>query len=317
MRSWPVANTDDSDVIHPVRRWLSPEVPLTVHLVTGANYAALIDTGVADMFADIRDLVVRSLPDSRRVKLILNTHAHHDHIGCNAGLSELTGALVATSGDYAAWHVDFDTHYREMAQEHPDLIPDTPQLRAEILDTIDAPHPVDLPVTEGQVVDLGGGVILRALSLPGHMPGELGFVEQQTRTLILGDSLTGTSWSFFHGYSDVAVYVATLARMRDVITREKIQLVRAAHYEAMTSQDALRAIERIADGMAAVDTAIRQAAVQQPEFTLGQMWATVSQSMHKAKDFRGLRVVQAHLSEFAQQGAVREVSAGVYRWSAD
>jgi hypothetical protein len=105
--------------------------------------------------------------------------------------------------------------------------------------------------------------------------------------------------------------------MRDVITGEKIQLVRAAHYEAMTSQDALRAIERIADGMAAVDTAIRQAAEQLPEFTLGQMWATVSQSMHKAMDFRGLRVVQAHLSEFAQQGTVQEISAGHYLWSAD
>ena len=48
-----------------------------------------------------------------------------------------------------------------------------------MLDTIDGPRAVDLPVTEGQVIDLGGGVELEAVSLPGHMPDELGFIERQ------------------------------------------------------------------------------------------------------------------------------------------
>lgn len=305
---------DDIQAIHPVRRWLSPEVPLTVHLVIGANYAVLIDTGVADMFADIRELVISSLADPRQVKLILNTHAHHDHIGCNARLSDLTGALVAASGDYAAWHVDLETHYREFAQEHPELVPDTPQLRAEVLQTIDAPRAVDLYISDGQVIDLGGGIVLRAVSLPGHMPGELGFLEHQTRTLILGDSLTGTSWSFFHGYSDVDVYSATLSRMRALIREEEIRCVRPAHYEAMTGADALGAIDRVAAGMTAVDSAIQQAARERSEFTLGEMWAAVSKSMDKAEDFRGLRVVEAHLRRFVQQGELREVSAGAYQW---
>jgi hydroxyacylglutathione hydrolase len=308
--------TDDLDVIHPALTWLSPEVPLSVHLITGSNYAVLIDTGVAAMFGQISDLITRTLPDPRQAKLILNTHAHHDHIGCNAGLSEMTGALVAASGEHAAWHVDLERHFQEFALEHPDLIPDTAQLREEVLKTIDAPRPVDLFITDGQILDLGGGVVLQALSLPGHMPGELGFIERSTKTLILGDSLTGVGWSFFHGYSDVDVYGATLRRLREVIREDGIVRVRPAHYECMSADAALDAIDKVAGGMAAIDSAIRLAARDRPDFTLGEMWEEVSQALHKARDFRGLRVVDAHLHRFGRLGDAREVEADVYRWSA-
>jgi metallo-beta-lactamase class B len=306
---------DDHHVIHPVRVWLSSEVPLTVHLVTGQNYAVLIDTGVSDMFGPIHDLIATTVADPHQVKLILNTHAHHDHIGCNARLSELTGALVGAPAEHRAWHSDLETHYQEFAREHPDLIPDTPALRAEVLATIDGPRDVDLPVAAGQVMDLGGGVVLEAVSLPGHMPDELGFIERQTRTLILGDALTGVAWSFFHGYSDADVYEATLAKMRAIIRDEHIRLVRPAHYEELPAAEALAVVDRIAAGMAAVDEAIRRAARKQPRFSLRDMWRAVSHQLSKNTDFRGLRVVEAHLRRLEQRGEVRAVSAQEFQWS--
>jgi hydroxyacylglutathione hydrolase len=306
---------DDHHVIHPVRVWLSSEVPLTVHLVTGQNYAVLIDTGVSDMFGPIHDLIITTVAHPHQVKLILNTHAHHDHIGCNARLSELTGALVAAPAEHRAWHSDLETHYQEFAREHPDLIPDTPALRAEVLATIDGPRDVDLPVAAGQVMDLGGGVVLEAVSLPGHMPDELGFIERQTRTLILGDALTGVAWSFFHGYSDADVYEATLAKMRAIIRDEHIRLVRPAHYEELPAAEALAVVDRIAAGIAAVDEAIRRAARKQPRFSLRDMWGAVSHQLSKNTDFRGLRVVEAHLRRLEQRGEVRAVSAQEFQWS--
>jgi glyoxylase-like metal-dependent hydrolase (beta-lactamase superfamily II) len=309
-----MADSHDRQVIHPARVWLSPEVPLTVHLITGRNYAVLIDTGVADMFALIRDLISATLADPRHVKLILNTHAHHDHIGGNARLSELTGALVGAPQEHAAWHSDLELHYREFAREHPNLIPDTPQLRAEVLETIDAPRDVDLYITEGQIADLGGGVVLQAVSLPGHMPDELGFIERRTRTLILGDALTGVDWSFFHGYSDPDIYDATLSKLRAVIRDEEIQQVRPAHYPELSAAEALAVVDRIEEGMADVDSAIRQAARQQPAFSLGHMWTAVSRQMSKNADFRGLRVVEAHLRRLVRRGEAEEGPSGEFQW---
>jgi glyoxylase-like metal-dependent hydrolase (beta-lactamase superfamily II) len=275
----------------------------------------LIDTGVSDMFGPIHDLIATAVADPHQVKLILNTHAHHDHIGCNARLSELTGALVGAPAEHRAWHSDLETHYQEFAREHPDLIPDTPALRAEVLATIDGPRDVDLPVAAGQVMDLGGGVVLEAVSLPGHMPDELGFIERQTRTLILGDALTGVAWSFFHGYSDADVYEATLAKMRAIIRDEQIRLVRPAHYEELPAAEALAVVDRIAAGMAAVDEAIRRAARKQPRFSLRDMWRAVSHQLSKNTDFRGLRVVEAHLRRLEQRGEVRAVAAQEFQWS--
>jgi hydroxyacylglutathione hydrolase len=306
---------DDHHVIHPARMWLSREVPLTVHLVTGRNYAVLIDSGVADMFGLIHDLIRSTVSNRHQVKLILNTHAHHDHIGCNARLSELTGALVGAPAEHRAWHSDLETHYQEFAREHPDLIPDTPALRAEVLATIDGPRAVDLPIADGQVMDLGGGVVLEAVSLPGHMPDELGFIERQTRTLILGDALTGVAWSFFHGYSDPDVYEATLSKLRATIADNQIRLVRPAHYEELSAAEALAVVDRIAAGMAAVDSAIRQAAHKQPQFSLRDMWLDVSHQLSKNTDFRGLRVIEAHLRRLEQRGEVRAVSAQEFQWS--
>lgn len=306
---------DDDQVIHPVRMWLSSEVPLTVHLVTGRDYAVLIDSGVAEMFGLIEDLISTAVSDRHQVKLILNTHAHHDHIGCNARLSELTGALVGAPAGHRAWHSDLETHYREFALEHPDLIPDTPALRAEVLATIDGPKSVDLPIAGGQIVDLGGGVVLEAVALPGHMPDELGFIERQTRTLILGDALTGVAWSFFHGYSDADVYETTLSTLRATVRDNQIRLVRPAHYEELPAAEALAVVDRIAEGMAAVDSAIRQAARKQPRFSLRDMWLDVSHMLSKNTDFRGLRVIEAHLRRLERRGAVRAVSAQEFQWS--
>ncbi len=46
-------------------------------------------------------------------------------------------------------------------------------------------------IDEGVQFNLGGDVSLRAYQLPGHMMAELGWRESSTRTLILGDAITG------------------------------------------------------------------------------------------------------------------------------
>lgn len=306
---------DDTRVIHPMQRWLSDEVPLSVHLVTGSHFAVLVDTGVAEMFEEIGELIAETLARPSDLKLIVNTHAHHDHIGCNTRLSELSGALVAATAVHADWHSDLDLHYREFALEHPELVPDTPQLRAEVLDTIDGPRGVDLLVDEGLVLDLGGGVVLETVALPGHMPGELGVVEHLTRTLILGDALTGVDWSFFHGYSDVDVYLATLTRLRALIVDRDIQRVRPAHYDWMTGPEALEAVDAVVRGIESVDLHVRGAVRAKGSCTLGQVWFDVSKAMGKAADFRGLRLVEAHLDRLGVAGAVDRAADGSYRWA--
>jgi hypothetical protein len=67
--------------------------------------------------------------------------------------------------------------------------------------------------------------------------------------------------------------------------------------------------------MAAVDSAIRRTAQAQPEFSLQEMWLAVSEQMAKTPDFRGLRVVEAHLKRLERLGEVRAVPAQEFLWT--
>lgn len=305
--------TERDEVVHAAQMWLSPEVPLSVHLVTGTNYSVLVDTGVAKMSGQIRNLIADHLARPSDLKIIVNTHAHHDHMGSNASTAALTGALVGATSVFAHWHTDMDRHYAEFALEHPDLVPDDPQLKHDLMSTIDAPHPVDLIIDDGFVMDLGGGVSLETFALPGHMDGEVGFLERSTGTLILGDSLIGTEWSFFHGYYDVDVYLASLRKMRATVTGESVQCVRAAHHPAMSGSDGVAAIDHIVDSIAATEDAVRAYAATHRDFTLGDAWRTVSDRFGKTRCFRGLRVVEAHLTALTAQGLIEASGDDTFR----
>jgi glyoxylase-like metal-dependent hydrolase (beta-lactamase superfamily II) len=301
--------------VHVTELWLSPEVPLRVHLVTGTRYAVLVDTGVAQMYGQITEMISRSLPRPSDLKVIVNTHAHHDHIGCNAGVAEFTGALVAATSTFAHWHTDMDRHYAEFALQHPDILPDDPKSRHDLMATIDAPHPVDLLIDEGFVLDLGGGVALEAFAVPGHMGGELGFLERSTRTLILGDSLIGTDWSFFHGYYDVDVYLRSLHKIRRIVEDTPVQWVRAAHHAPLAHADALEAIDHVIGTVGLIDDAVRHFAKVRGQFTLEDVWRAVSEEFVKTPDFRGLRTVEAHVTALASQGALDRRQSDTFGWS--
>jgi glyoxylase-like metal-dependent hydrolase (beta-lactamase superfamily II) len=305
--------SDDSGVVFPAQRWLSAEVPLSVHLIKGSEFSVLIDSGVSSMRSQLEELIGRALGDPHQTKLIFNTHSHHDHMGCNASLKRLTGALIVAPRQYADWHHDFDLHYRTFALEHPELIDDTPEMREDLMGSIDGPHHVDVYVSDGFTVDLGGGVRVETLAFPGHMDGEVGFFEHQTSTLVVGDSLTGVNWSFFHGYSDVDTYLSTLARMRSTILQRNVRLVRPAHYPCLTADRALDVINRIEMAIFAVDRAISQIVAQEKVVTLASVWTQISHDMGKARDFRGLRQVEAHLRRMVVQGVLSVDGLGSYR----
>ena len=166
-----------ADGIWQVEQALTPDIPLHVHLVRG-DVAVLIDTGLSSTYPYIGPLLdtARVLP--RDVRLILNTHAHHDHVGSNRRVQQDTHALIAAPAGAVAWMEDHRRHLREFAFHHPEIIPDTPELRAELESTLDGEARVDLIVDEGFVLRLGRHVELQAISLPGHMPAELAYYER-------------------------------------------------------------------------------------------------------------------------------------------
>jgi glyoxylase-like metal-dependent hydrolase (beta-lactamase superfamily II) len=112
------------------------------------------------------------------VTRIIATHAHPDHVGGLNGLAGRTGGRVAVHERDAAY-------VRE--GKGPVLDPTTHGGRLFRRNRGATPTQVDEELTDGQVIEVGGG--LRVLHTPGHTPGHVALLHEPTGVLITGDSI--------------------------------------------------------------------------------------------------------------------------------
>ncbi len=103
-----------------------------------------------------------------KVKYIVNTHAHFDHVGANRAVREATGAeLLLHEGD---------------AQ----LLTEAPRQARSFGIQAAQPLPADRYVKQGDVIR-AGEVALTVLHTPGHSPGGISLLEQGM--VFTGDAL--------------------------------------------------------------------------------------------------------------------------------
>ena len=304
-----------SDAIWQVEQTLAPGIPLHVHLVKGET-AVLIDTGLATTYPHIERLLAAAGVPAAAVRLVLLTHPHHDHIGSNRRVRQATGALFAAPRGAEAWIADHERQLREFALHHPDLIPDTPELRRETIATMDGPLRVDLQIGEGFRADLGAGVTLEAIALPGHLPWELGYFEGGSGTLILGDAVTGYDWPLFHGHVLPGAYRQTLRRLRALTRDLPVRRVLPAHFPELDGAGFLALLDRVEAYLDAVDAAVVAAVRRSGEVGLATVWQGVCAAMGKEPEFRALGMVEAHLRELQERGAIARTGPERYAWVA-
>ncbi len=161
-------------------------------LITGANAALLIDTGYG--FSDLAGFLQRltTLP-----LVILNTHGHLDHTGGNFQFASPAWMHPAEQDVYDLYQQDkasmlsflqkrflagkisnpFPAHFEEDAYFTYKAVP-------------------FLPACDGQQIDLGDRMV-QIIALPGHSKGSLAVFDDQSGTLVSGDSIDRSLWMMF------------------------------------------------------------------------------------------------------------------------
>ncbi|WP_332670403.1 MBL fold metallo-hydrolase [Aromatoleum sp.] len=150
------------------RGWLSAN---NVVLFDGAGEATLIDSGYVSHAPQTVELVREAL-DGRRLRRLINTHSHSDHIGGNAALQREFGCTIAVPAGIA----DAVDTWDEAA-----LLLSTAEQLGERFSADDL-------VRAGDTLEMGG-LEWQALPAPGHDMDALVFYSADRRVLISGDAL--------------------------------------------------------------------------------------------------------------------------------
>ena len=167
----------------PLRSETIPPATHTNATVVGDGDVAIVDPATADEeeLSGLDRVVREALGPGGRVRAILLTHRHRDHVAGAGAARERYGAPV--------W-------------AHPGCA--------------DGAR-IDRALAEGEVIDLPGRHPrrLRVLETPGHSRSHLAFLEETSGTLIAGDLVSGISTVVIDPPDgNMRDYLATLARLR-------------------------------------------------------------------------------------------------------
>lgn len=183
------------------------------YLVVGDERAALVDTmeGVGDLRAEVERIT--SLPVT-----VLLTHHHHDHVG-GACSFESVGISAVDDGFWER-EENAEARIREQLREGFGLPEGT------FFSTVEGRRPTTWHVDEGYELDLGGETV-RAVALPGHTRGSMGYVVSGERVLLSGDAVTPCMTLFYDDSTSVDEWVATLDKMAAL----PVDAIMTGHYD--------------------------------------------------------------------------------------
>ncbi len=163
------------------------------YAVAGDDGWTIVDTGLGTPgTARAWDTALTAL-GSPRIRQIVITHYHPDHIGASAALAALTGAEVVqgtTDAELArGWRDDRDLEALERYFLGHGMPAELAAASAsdEVGLLVDAAEPTRL-VDEGDLIELGSETY-SVLVLPGHADGHIALLGERSRTLFGGDVL--------------------------------------------------------------------------------------------------------------------------------
>jgi glyoxylase-like metal-dependent hydrolase (beta-lactamase superfamily II) len=172
-----------------------------VYLIYGTNGVCLIDTGVASSEQAIFNYLRATDRKVSDISLIIQTHAHPDHIGASRTIKGETGCAVAVHAAEKAWIENVQLQ----AKERP--VPGFDSLVAGSL-------AVNRLLEDGEVFDLGCGLKLQVFHTPGHSKGSISILLLGYMALFSGDAIPVPGELPI--YEDVLASVASIKKLKAV-----------------------------------------------------------------------------------------------------
>ena len=216
------------------RGWLSAN---NILFLEGES-ATLVDSGYVTHAAQTVDLVSHALC-GRRLKRLINTHSHSDHIGGNAALQAAFGCEIMVPAGMHAAIADWD--------EDALLLSPLGQQAARFQ------H--DSLIGAGSEIEMGG-LLWQALAVPGHDMEALAYYNPEKRILISGDALWENGFGvIFPELLGEADGLSSTRATLEMLSQLPIDIVIPGHGSPFAAVDAVfeRAFRRVDSFSASID----------------------------------------------------------------
>lgn len=195
-------------------------LPLWLNALPHEQGILLLDSGTSQTpEASIRRALADAGHRIEDITLVVNSHAHPDHMGGNAALQAISAPVFAGPAAEAGWLEDNDLLVSQLWEPHPDAFRLTAVERADLLGLLDERVRVEHLLRDGDTLTVGD-TSLDVVTTSGHSPGHIAVHDPDHRLLFTFDDVQGAGVPIAHSdvwlaplYHDVDRYRAGLRRL--------------------------------------------------------------------------------------------------------
>lgn len=205
----------------------------------------IIDAGYS-FSGDYYVNAIRSVLGERLPEFCLVTHTHFDHVGSLGVFKREFPSLTVFASSLAK-----DISEKEKAMLHIERLNHfASNLEGERLvheDTPFIPFEIDGVLSEGDCIDLGKSIFIKAMETHGHTRDSLCYLLSYGDVLFTGDSggiLHESGYLFFDFLSGCSSYLKSLEKIRDT----KARLICPGHYKSKDGVEAHAYMENLVPG---------------------------------------------------------------------
>ena len=280
-----------------------------VFFVKGSDKLALIDSGLHAGLPALKKAFDELGHSRSDLDYLLLTHEHMDHVGNNGWLKSETGCAVLGHLARADRVADNMLNARAIVHAFPEG--ESFDLRSEYLDWMGPTEgPIDKFLVEGDLIDLGGGVVLEAVEVLGHSMAEIGFFECSRRSLVIADPLLPPFNPVLYLYENPHVMRATFDKIERFLEERDVQTVIFAHDEPKNPDETVELIEDCRRRVDQVEASIISHIKAKPGIGFAELRDRTCDDQNMVREWRALVSINASLQDFQSRRLVRKVGEG-------
>ncbi|MFI7068376.1 MBL fold metallo-hydrolase [Kribbella sp. NPDC050124] len=278
-------------------------LPLWLHVIDAGSELVLLDAGIASTpeAATAPELAALGL-GLGDLTLVVNSHAHPDHMGGNAVLKKHSGTRFAAPALEAGWLEDNDRLLTELWGTDPAALELSEGERTEILGILDDRVRVDILLRDGDL--LPADRRLQVVTTSGHSPGHIAVLDEPSRTLFTFDDVQGRGRPFLDSQTWLAPLYTDVNHYRDGLNRLlelDFDVLVPSHGDPLDAAAGRRRIVESIEWVSDVDSFTRQLLRTRGSLTVRELAGELGTQLG---DFGGLclqtvQMARAHLELLA------------------